>query len=107
MNVVWAAAAPLTVREVREALLADRELAYTTVMTVMDRLLRKGLLDRTPHGKAYSYSAKQSRADFTAQMMADALQDSDDRSAALVHFAGQLTSQDRRALRNALDSRKR
>jgi predicted transcriptional regulator len=46
----------LTVRE----LLADGkiQLAYTTVMTTLDRLFKKGLLDRTEEGKAFRYSAR-------------------------------------------------
>jgi len=45
----------LTVRE----LLADGKirLAYTTVMTTLDRLFKKGLLDRTEEGRAFRYSA--------------------------------------------------
>lgn len=37
---------PITVREVYEKLTAKKKIAYTTVMTVMDRLYDKGLLDR-------------------------------------------------------------
>ena len=46
----------LTVRE----LLADGkiQLAYTTVMTTLDRLFKKGLLDRVEEGKAFRYSAR-------------------------------------------------
>jgi predicted transcriptional regulator len=46
----------LTVRE----LLADGkiQLAYTTVMTTLDRLFKKGLLDRSEEGKAFRYSAR-------------------------------------------------
>ena len=43
------------VRAVREALAATRPLAYTTVMTVMDRLTRKGIVGRDKHGRAHLY----------------------------------------------------
>lgn len=44
-----------SVRAVREALKA--RVAYTTTMTVLDRLYKKGLLDRAREGRAYMYSA--------------------------------------------------
>jgi predicted transcriptional regulator len=44
-----------TVRAVRDAL--DARVAYTTAMTVLDRLYKKGLLERTREGRAYVYSA--------------------------------------------------
>jgi hypothetical protein len=48
MRIVWAHAAPITVKHVFEALSADRDVAYTTVMTTMVRLAEKGLLTRAP-----------------------------------------------------------
>lgn len=40
-------------------------LAYTTVMTTLDRLYKKGLLNRRKEGRAFYYSAAMSRADFS------------------------------------------
>ena len=48
-----------SVREVHEALLVDRSLAYTTVMTVMSRLAEKGVLRREKRGRMYIYRAAQ------------------------------------------------
>ena len=45
----------LTVRELLED--GKVQLAYTTVMTTLDRLFKKGLLDRTEEGRAFRYSA--------------------------------------------------
>jgi len=47
-----------TVRELVEG--GKRQLAYTTVMTTVDRLYKKGFLDRVAEGKAYRYSARYS-----------------------------------------------
>ncbi len=47
-----------TVREVREA--AKLWQTYPTIMTTMDRLFKKGLLDRVPDGRAFRYSARYS-----------------------------------------------
>ena len=108
---LWSAGGPRTVRQVHDELQhprqPERELAYTTVMTVMERLHRKGLLVREPHGKAYLYRAAASQADFTARVMADALGDTADRTAALVNFAGQLSEDERQALREALVGERR
>lgn len=54
MNIVWKSA-PLTARQVCERLHGKRERAYTTIMTTMDRLHRKGLLRREKDGLAWLY----------------------------------------------------
>ena len=56
MSVLWRSRTPLLVRDVQEALKGlERPLAYTTVMTVMDRLAKKGMLQRELAGRAWSY----------------------------------------------------
>ena len=47
-----------TVHEVRDALRPSRPLAYTTVMTVLDRLARKGAVSRRKIGRAHLYHAE-------------------------------------------------
>lgn len=56
MQIVWQHE-EMTVREVWEALQPIRPLAYTTVMTVMSRLVPKGVLVARKHGKTYYYRA--------------------------------------------------
>ena len=46
MVLLWRAGEPLTVADVQELLARERDLAYTTVMTVLDRLAKKGLARR-------------------------------------------------------------
>ena len=60
---------PLTVRQVLERLRAARSqpVAYTTVLTVMQRLAEKGLLDRTLLGNTHRYAARQSRDEFMSE----------------------------------------
>jgi predicted transcriptional regulator len=57
MDVVWAAAGPVSVRDVAERLNDGRSepLAYTTVMTVMSRLAQKHVLERRREGRGYLY----------------------------------------------------
>ena len=57
MKAVWRRH-PITVKDVQEAILPDRPLAYTTVMTVLHRLYLKGFLDRTLRSKAHYYEPK-------------------------------------------------
>ncbi len=49
------------VRDVQRAVAADRSLAYTTVMTLLERLLRKGAVSRRKVGRAFLYSPQKSR----------------------------------------------
>ena len=55
MDRLWAADRPMSVREVLEDLRGERRLAYTTVMTVLDNLHRKGWVTRHQEGRAYLY----------------------------------------------------
>jgi predicted transcriptional regulator len=54
MKILWALEKG-TVREIRARLQTERPLAYTTVMTVMDRLSRKGVVEREKRGRAHLY----------------------------------------------------
>ena len=101
MDVLWDRGAPATVREVADAL-AARELAYTTVMTVLDRLAGKGMVERERAGRAWSYRPAAPRAEYVAQLMLDALEQAGSKDAALVHFARSVTGDDAEVLRAAL-----
>lgn len=103
MDRLWDAQGPRTVREVYDDLVAERDLAYTTVMTVLDRLARKRMVTRTRDGRAYRYVAIHSRAELTAELMHEALSvERLDRTAALVHFADRVTPEEAAALQEAL-----
>ena len=54
MKAVWNSS-PITVRDVRIALRSSRSLAYTTVLTLMDRLFHKGFLKRTMRSRTHYY----------------------------------------------------
>ncbi len=84
LEVVWAAAEPISVRAVVEALNQGRRepLAYTTVMTVMGRLAEKHRLTRRKAGRGYLYEA--SAADAAGIAVKDVLRDHGD--AAIAHF---------------------
>ncbi len=87
-----------TVREILDAVNAKaaKQLAYTTIMTIMSRLHGKGLLDRERDGRSDVYSARHSRQDYMelrAQTEVQALVE-EFGEAALVHFARQVQSLD-------------
>jgi predicted transcriptional regulator len=60
-----------TVRDIVEDLARTRELAYTTVMTIMVRLHEKGLLERTREGKTYLYRPSHTRDEHRARLSRD------------------------------------
>ena len=102
MDRMWAASRPLSVREVLDDLRGDRVLAYTTVMTVMDNLYRKGWLTRKREGRAYLYRPSASREVHAARLMSQAFTEGGDPAATLVHFIEAMSPDEAAALRHAL-----
>jgi predicted transcriptional regulator len=103
MERLWERGQPTLVREIVDDLHGDRPLAYTTVMTVMGNLYRKGWLRRERDGRAWRYEPTGSRSGYTAALMNDALAASPDRRTALTHFALQMSPHDAALLREALE----
>jgi predicted transcriptional regulator len=102
MDRVWEHTEPVTVRELHEELSAERVIAYTTVMSTMDNLHRKGWLNRVKDGKAYRYTASASREEYSARLMREALADGGDTEMVLSHFLAQIDGEESEALRSAL-----
>ncbi len=86
MDFVWDRGGHVTVREVHGAVGSRRELASTTVITVMDRLWRKGLLRRRRDGRAHLYEARVTREDHAAQLVRKVLAGAKDRHSVLLGF---------------------
>lgn len=86
----------LTPAEVRGAI--DPDLAYTTVMTVLNRLAEQGLVARRRAGRAFAYTAVVDQAEVTARQMRRLLDGGTDRVAVLRRFLGVLDADDERAL---------
>lgn len=105
MDVLWSTDAPLTVREVLEKMPPQRNLAYTTVMTVLGNLLRKGMLEREPVGRAFSYRPTVTRQGAAAATLREILDASDDPRSVLIHFAETATDEESDVLRDALARR--
>jgi BlaI family transcriptional regulator, penicillinase repressor len=91
-----------TARQVADRLGADRQLAYTTVLTVLDRLERKGLVRRLREGRAHRYAPIATREAYAAKLMLEALGSASDRDAALVRFVDAVSPEEAEVLRRAL-----
>ncbi|GAB3277314.1 BlaI/MecI/CopY family transcriptional regulator [Actinocorallia lasiicapitis] len=102
MELLWARETPATARDVSRAL-ADRDLAHTTVMTVLDRLAKKDFLVRERDGRAWAYRPAATRESYVAELMLGALAMSGDRTEALAHFARSVTDDEAAALRRVLE----
>ena len=71
IEVLWSEEKPLSVGEVLRVVRKSRPVAYTTVMTVLDKLARKGSLSRTKRGKAYFYTARVQRPEVLNSLVRD------------------------------------
>lgn len=97
---LWSSDQAMTPAEVRQAL--DQRLAYTTVMSTLSRLYRKGLVTRTARGRGYAYSAAVREDDHTAHAMAELLRRRNDRAAILSRFVSSLNAEDEALLQQLL-----
>lgn len=104
MDVLWSRSAPTTVREVVDELRHQRDSAYTTVLTVVNILHRKGWLrrDRSGRGRAARYEPTMTREQYAAALMRTALEGIDDTAAVLAHFVRQGSAGEAAELRAVL-----
>jgi BlaI family transcriptional regulator, penicillinase repressor len=72
MNTLWPIG-QATVREIRDLLAPRRPRAYTTIMTIMDRLARKGVVERVKTGRAYIYRPRMTSDEARAQAVSQVL----------------------------------
>ena len=102
MDRIWNRDGTTTVREIFDELAAEREIAYTTVMSTMDNLHTKGWLARERDGKAYQYWPTLTREQHSAQLMRDALDTGGRSDLVLTHFLEQISPEESARLREAL-----
>jgi predicted transcriptional regulator len=100
MEVLWQTDSALTVRQVSNGL--PQSLAHTTVMTVLDRLAKKGFARRERDGRAWRYRPAATREVYVAELMLTALAQTGDRDAALARFAQSVSGAEAEVLREAL-----
>lgn len=102
MRVLWTTDGPCTPRQVHAALARQRELAYTTVMTILVRLWQKGLVAREPAGRTFAYRPVESQDERVATRMRELLAGAGDRTAALTGFVESLPADEVEELRRIL-----
>ena len=100
MEILWESTdQDVSVRDVTKTL---PEYAYTTVATVLDRLVHKGMLTRRMDGRTIRFSTIGSKGAHTAVLMHKALREDGDPDAALLCFADGLSDSEAASLRHAL-----
>ncbi len=109
LRILWAADEPLTAKQIRVSFDAEEPVpAITTLLTVLDRLGVAGLVERTPSPSGESvFAAATPESEYTADAMLSALLSSEDSTAALMRFAGELDDGHLEILRKALTDRNR
>lgn len=106
MRQLWDADRPRTAKELQSGF-GPGAPAITTLLTVLDRLHRKGLVNRSDARTNITFTAAQSESDRIVGSMLQSLQETGDRQAVLLRFAGDLDSSDAEVLRRALEGRSR
>ncbi|MBT1002104.1 BlaI/MecI/CopY family transcriptional regulator [Paenarthrobacter sp. DKR-5] len=109
MDLLWETQEAVTANTLRD-LLAQRpsqgeeakELAVTTVLTVLSRLEKKGLVERERGIRPHRYQAVTSRAEHTAELMHEVLGTATDREAVLARFIGSVSDGEAATLRKLL-----
>ena len=107
MSALWDDDDWMTPRQVLERLDLDPPVVYSTVMTILRRLWKKGVVNRQRSGKAFAYRPVKGEGEQTAARMTELLEATDDPEAALTHFLAALDARRRRQLRKLLDDRRR
>lgn len=68
MEIIWSRSSHVTIRDVWEDILSYRDISFNTVMTVMNRLAKKGLLRREQGRNAYLFQPVQSKGEFLKEV---------------------------------------
>jgi predicted transcriptional regulator len=102
LAVLWDLDGWVTAREVLVRLPAEPAVVYSTVMTILRRLWKKGVLERRAEGKAYAYHPVLGREERAAERMVALLDSAHDPEVALSHFLSGLDAARRRQLRRLL-----
>lgn len=102
MDMLWDCHDALSAGELRES--AGRELAVTTVLTVLSRLENKGFVVRDRESRPHVYSASTTREEHMAELMHEVLGSAPDRDAVLAQFVGQVSDGEAEQLRKLLGS---
>lgn len=113
MDILWESAEASTANELRETLAEanpaagsgdGKGLAVTTILTVLSRLEKKGLVERERNIRPHRYRAITTKAEHTAELMHEVLGSVSDREAVLARFIGSVSVSEAETLRRLLGS---
>lgn len=110
MDLLWEHPEAITANTLRDLLSKrttdagddSRPLAVTTVLTVLSRLEKKGLVERERSSRPHRYRSVTSRAEHTAELMLEVLGSAPDREAVLARFIGTVSDGEAETLRKLL-----
>lgn len=109
MNLLWESGTATTANRLRDQLASQtpdgtsgKDLAVTTVLTVLSRLEKKNLVERERENRPHRYRALTTRADHTAELMHEVLGSVADRDAVLTRFIGSVSETEAETLRKLL-----
>ena len=100
-RILWNADGSLLPDEINDRLAGDY--AYTRVATRLTRLQTKGLVTRTPAGRAFAYRATVDESELAVRRISELLDSASDRSVVLSRFIGGLPAREATAIRALLD----
>lgn len=100
MDIIWRKGCEVCVRDIFEELASRREIAYTTVMTIMVRLSEKKLLRKRKAGKVSFYEPALSRDEFTVNVVGNVVDSllEDFADATMSHFLSRVGRHDRETI---------
>lgn len=102
LRILFAAGRPMTVAEVRQRL-PGAPRAHTTVVTLLGRLVERGLAEREGDTRGHRYFPAGSEEELATAALAKVVEDLDDPAAAVVAFINRLPARTRRGVREALE----
>ena len=114
MEVLWNGHQPRAVRDVCAQLRDGSPLAYTTIMTTLDRLYKKGLLERHKESTAFVYEPAMTRDEYRRRIVESTMSELMDRSsdagpvlAAFVDAAADVDEENLKRLEKLIADRRR
>jgi predicted transcriptional regulator len=109
MDLLWAQSESLSAYDLRSRLAepeaSGRELAATTILTVLSRLEKKSFVTRERESRPHRYRAAAGREAHMADLMHEVLGGANDRTAVLERFVGQVSNEEAETLRRILAGR--
>jgi predicted transcriptional regulator len=104
LDALWDSDQAITSNEVLSSVSQNGDLALTTVLTVLSRLVDKNLVERVPaSGRGFLFKATSTREEHAANQLLEILANSENAALTLSHFTAGLSKKSLNALKKSLD----